>query len=160
MSSIAAVANLEHVPTKLLVCLGFGIDTYHGVCHANFLEAVAELTQSDHFLGAWSLLPRMPEVQKHRDAAEFTFAQMSHHPSIVSSSILDGIAGEFGNFHRTNRTEGSKLFINPLMGLYWGFQLEGVAKRNLYLDQIQTTNTRREISRIIDAFRSEIQIKP
>jgi hypothetical protein len=85
---------------------------------------------------------------------------MSHHSSIVSSSILDGIAGEFGNFHRTNRTEGSKLFINPLMGLYWGFQLEGVAKRNLYLDRIQTTNTRREISRIIDAFRSEIQIKP
>jgi hypothetical protein len=130
-ASMAAVMNLEDVPSKLLVCLGFGVDTYHGVCHANFLEAVAALTQVQSFLGAWSLLPQMPEVQKYREAAEFSFAQMAHHPSIVSSSIIDGIYGEYGNFHRTNRTEGSKLFINPLMGLYWGFHLEGVAKRNL-----------------------------
>jgi hypothetical protein len=127
-ASIAAVMNLEGVPTKLLACLGFGVDTYHGVCHANFLEAVAVLTQNQSFLGAWSLLPQMPEVQKYREATEFTFEQMSHHPSIVSSSIIDGIAGEFGDFHRTMRTEGSKLFINPLMGLYWGFQLVGCGK--------------------------------
>jgi hypothetical protein len=160
-ASIAAVTNLEHVPTKLLACLEFGVDTYHGVCHANFLEAVAELTQSQSFLGAWSLLPQMPEVQKYREASEFTFAHMAHHPSIVSSSILDGIAGEFGNFHRTDRTEGSKLFINPLMGLYWGFQLGGIAKRNLYLDRLQTTQTRHEISREIILFRSMLKhIKP
>jgi hypothetical protein len=160
-ASIAAVMNLENVPTKLLACLGFGMDKYHGVCHANFLEATAALTQSNHFLGAWSLLPQMPEVHKYREAAEFTFTQMAHHPSIVSSSIIDGIAGEFGNFHRTNRTEGSELFINPLMGLYWGFELAGVAKRNLYLDRIQNTLTRREISREIILFRSELkEIKP
>jgi hypothetical protein len=160
-ASIAAAMNLEHVPNKLLVSLGFGVDTYHGVCHANFLEAVAALTQSQDFLGAWSLLPQMPEVQRYREAAEFTFEQMSHHPSIVSSSIIDGIAGEFGNFHRTKRTEGSKLFINPLMGLYWGFELAGVAKRNLYLDRIQNTRTKQEISREIILFRSNLKhIKP
>jgi hypothetical protein len=160
-ASIAATMNVEGVPTKLLACLGFGVDTYHGVCHAIFLEAVAALTQNQSFLGAWSLLPQMPEVQKYREAAEFTFEQMSHHPSIVSSSIIDGIAGEFGDFHRTKRTEGSKLFINPLMGLYWGFQLEGVAKRNLYLDRIQNTRTKHEISREILLFRSDLkQIKP
>ncbi len=160
-ASIAAVINLEDVPTKLLACLGFGVDTYHGVCHANFLEAVAALTQTRDFLGAWSLMPQMIEVQKYREAAEFTFEQMAHHPSIVSNSILDGIAGEFGDFHRTGRTEGSKLFINPLMGLYWGFQLEGVAKRNLYLDRIQNTRTKYEISREIIMFRSDLKhIKP
>jgi hypothetical protein len=156
-ASIAAAMNLEQVPTKLLVSLGFGVDTYHGVCHANFLESVAALTQSNDFLGAWSLLPAMPEVGRYREAAEFVFEQMSHHPSIVSSSIIDGIYGEFGNFHRTNRTEGSKLFINPLMGLYWSFQLEGVAKRNLYLDQIQNTRSRHEISREIILFRSNLK---
>jgi hypothetical protein len=72
-ASIAVIANLEHVPTKLLVCLGFGVDTYHGVCHANFLEAVAALTQSNDFLGAWSLLPQMSDVQKYREASEYTF---------------------------------------------------------------------------------------
>ena len=160
-ASIAAVSSLEGIKTKLLVSLGFGVNTYHGVCHADFLEAVAALTQTNHFLGAWSLLPNMPEVQKYREAAEYTFSQMSHHPSIVSSSIIDGIFGEFGDYHRTTRTQGSKLFINPLMGLYWGFQLEGVAKRNLYLEQLKNTNSRREISRIIYAFRSNLkQIRP
>ena len=160
-ASIAAVWSLEHVKTKLLVSLGFGVDTYHGVCHAHFLEAVADLTKQDMFLGAWSLLPSMPEVKRYREAAEYTFSQMSHHPSIVSSSIIDGIYGEFGDFHRTARTEGSNLFINPLMGLYWGFHLEGVAKRNLYLDRIMNTNSKREISREIIVFRSGLkEIKP
>lgn len=160
-ASIAAVMNIEDVPIKLLACLGFGVDSYHGVCHAYFLEAVAALTQSQDFLGAWSLLPQMPEVRLYREAAEFTFGQMAHHPSIVSSSILDGIAGEFGNFHRTSRTNASELFINPLMGLYWGFQLAGVATRNLYLNRIQKMQTKHEITREIMMFRSNLkQIKP
>jgi hypothetical protein len=142
----------------LLLSLGFGVDTFHGVCHAQFLEAVAALTKTNDFLGAWSLLPNMPEVQKYREAAEFTFEQMSHNPSIVSSSIIDAIYGEFGDYHGTTRTEGSKLFINPLMGLYWGIQLEGIAKRNLYLEQLKNTNSRREISRIIYSFRSDLKL--
>jgi hypothetical protein len=34
IASIAAVDQLD-VATKLLVCLGFGVDTFHGVCHAH-----------------------------------------------------------------------------------------------------------------------------
>jgi len=55
MSSIAAVDDLE-VERKYLVCLGFGVDSFHGVCHSHALEAVAELTQQGGFLGAFSLL--------------------------------------------------------------------------------------------------------
>lgn len=61
VTSIAAV-DLLNVPTKLLMCLGFGIDAYHGVCHAQFLEAVSALIQQEGFLGAWSLTADMPEV--------------------------------------------------------------------------------------------------
>jgi hypothetical protein len=38
MSSIAAVDVLE-VERKYLVCLGFGVDSFHGVCHSHALEA-------------------------------------------------------------------------------------------------------------------------
>lgn len=34
--SLAAVAALD-VPTRVVTCVGFGIDAYHGVCHANWL---------------------------------------------------------------------------------------------------------------------------
>src|ERR1700722_12408298 len=43
IASIAAVDELD-VKNKFLVCLGFGVDSFHGVCHAHALEAVAELT--------------------------------------------------------------------------------------------------------------------
>jgi hypothetical protein len=126
IASIAAVNQLD-IPRKLLVCLGFGIDTFHGICHAQFLEAVAEVTRAGGFMGVWSLLAEMPEVQRYRDASEYVFDRMSYHPSIVNGSILAAVAGEFGDHHATYRTEGSKLFINSLMGLYWAFRLDVVA---------------------------------
>ena len=46
--SIAAVDALS-VPQKYLVCLGFGVDSFHGVCHAHAFEAIAELTQQGGF---------------------------------------------------------------------------------------------------------------
>src|SRR6185437_2335991 len=50
IASLATVHQLQ-LDTKLLVCLGFGIDTFHGVCHAHFLEAVSELSRNGGFLG-------------------------------------------------------------------------------------------------------------
>lgn len=64
------------------------------------------------------------EVELYRQAAEFTFSRMPDHVSIVSSSILSAIAGEFGDCHATVRTDGSELWINPLMGMYWAFSAE------------------------------------
>ena len=49
--------------------------------------------------------------------------------------------GSSAIYHPTFRTQGSELFINPLMGLYWAFGLEQVARRCLYLDEIQGTET-------------------
>ena len=68
IASIAAVDEVD-VPGKYLVCLGFGVDAFHGVCHAHALEAVAELTQQGAFLGALSLTREMPDVRKYMEAA-------------------------------------------------------------------------------------------
>ncbi len=152
--SLYAASRLQNVATKLLVCVGFGVDTFHGVCHAQFLESVAALAREGAFLGAWSLLNDMPEVQAYRSAADYVHEKMFNHPSIVNSSVLSAAEGRFGNYHATYRTEGSELFINPLVSLYWAFQLDAVAGRNLYLDWIGETEDFAQVALEIMKFRT------
>ena len=153
IASIAAVDELT-LDRRMLVCLGFGIDRYHGVCHAHFLEGVAEVIQAGGYLGTFSLLEEMPEVQKYRAATEAVFEQMPHHISIVSSSILSALAGHYGDYHATPRTKNSKLWINPLMSLYWCFQLTPVAERIIYLDEMKETNDYLDVMYFIEAFQT------
>jgi hypothetical protein len=152
IASITAVHELD-VARKLLVCLGFGIDHYHGVCHAHFLEAVAELTRRGGYLGTVSLVADMAEVRRYREATETVFALMPHHVSIVSSSILSALAGLYGDYHATARTEGSQLWINPLMPIYWCFRLGPVAERILYRDAMLETRSYMDINDTINEFR-------
>lgn len=159
IASIAAVDEVE-VPRKALVCLGFGIDQYHGVCHAQFLEAVANLSQSGGLLGIFSLMEEMSPVQRYRAATEAVFKAMPHEVSIVSSSILSALAGHYGNYHATRRTSGSKLWINPLMTLYWCFRLTPVAQRILYLDEMKATTTYEEVRSVIRLFRQRTPARP
>lgn len=140
------------VDRKYLVCIGFGIDAFHGVCHAHFLENVAALIEEDAYLGAWSLTRESKEFCLYREACEFVTSRMPKQPSIVNGSIISAVNGWFGNRHVTKRTEGSELFINPLMALYWSFQLQNVARRNLYLDHVGNTSTYQELSLAIEAF--------
>ena len=140
MTSLAAVASVK-VPTRIVACVGFGIDTYHGVCHANWLENVAALSAEGAFLGAIALLERMPEVRLYVDAVNAAHMATARQPSIVNGSIVSAIEGHFGDYHRTPQTQSSKLFINPLMCLLWAFDLAGVARRNLYLERLENTET-------------------
>lgn len=159
VASLAAAYGVD-VPIRMVVSLGFGIDHFHGVCHTYFLEAVADLTKSGNFLGAWSLTAEMPEVQRYAEAALYTFRMMPSHPSIVSSSILSAVAGQFDDYHVTERTRDSTLFINPLMTLYWAFRLEAVAKRLHYPDELYLTQTIWEVGVLIRRFHDAAEKKP
>ncbi|HVF84840.1 MAG TPA: DUF1152 domain-containing protein [Abditibacteriaceae bacterium] len=159
MASIMAVHQLD-IPRKLLCCVGFGVDAFHGVCHAQFLEAVGDITRAGGFLGMWSLTREMPEVELFKSAAEQVFRKMPHHPSIVSSSILSAIEGHFGDYHSTHRTQSSRLFINALMTLMWCFQLDIVANRVLYKSAILQSQTKFDIQQEIELFRLKTRRKP
>jgi hypothetical protein len=152
MASLAAVDELD-VKLKLLVCLAFGVDYFHGVCHAHFLEAVAELIRQHGYLGMFSLLEDMSEVQKYRAATESVFKAMPKAMSIVSSSVLSALAGHYGDYHATKRTGDSELWINPLMPVYWCFKLAPVARRVMYLDAMKSTERYEDINRVIAEFR-------
>ena len=109
----------------------------------------------------FSLVEQMPEVKRFREAADAVFAAMPHHPSIVSSSVLSALAGEYGDYHATSRTAGSTLWINPLMPVYWTFRLEEVARRVLYLDEMKTTVGYGDVLRLVEAFRHRLEkIRP
>lgn len=156
-ASIAAVHALE-VPLKHLMCIGFGIDAFHGVRHSQVLEAIAELSSTGDYLGAWSLLREMPEVGQYREAVDYAFGGPSRQPSVVNASIVSALDGHFGDYHATARTHGSELFINPLMSLCWAFRLDAVARRNLYLAQIENTETNFELRLAIERFRESLPV--
>jgi len=153
MSSIAAVEALD-VPVKLLTSIGFGVDAFHGVCHAHVLEAVAALAKSGGFLGAFSLLREMDEFALYAQAMDAVTAAMPRYPSIVNTSIVSAVEGDYGDVHRTQRTQGSELWINPLMALYFTFDLHAIAERVLFLSALRQTETAFEIAAVIEAFRS------
>ena len=157
--SLAAVAALD-VPTRLLACIGFGIDAFHGVCHAHFLENVAALERDGHYLGAFSVPRASEEGAAFLDAVQHAAASTPKRPSIVNGSIAAAVRGEFGDVHFTKRTSSSELFINPLMGLYFTFDLEGVAARSLLVRIIRETETVFEVSALIEAVRERVSIRP
>lgn len=160
IASIAAAVSVTDVPRKLLCCIGFGVDYYHGVCHAQFLEGVAELTRAGAFYGVTSVLPGMEEVNLFQDALNYANERTPGRASIVGTSISAAVDGQFGDVHASARTEGNKLWINPLMALYWTFDLDAVARRVLYMDAIQDTETYQDLSHRIAAFRGGCRTKP
>lgn len=159
MASLAAVSKLD-MPVRLAACVGFGVDAHHGVCHAHFLENVATLARDGSYLGAFSLSAQSSEGAVYVDAVEHAKLHTPGRPSIVNGSICAAIRGEFGDVQFTDRTAHSELFVNPLMGLYFTFDLCGVAKRSLYLERLEGTERIFQVSAIIEAFRHEVAIRP
>lgn len=159
MTSLAAALAVE-APVKLVVCLGFGIDAFHGVSHAHFLENVSAVAVNGGYLGATSLLAEQDEGRAFLDLVAFAEGATPDRPSIVNTSIASAIEGRFGNWQRTVRTANSDLFINPLMSLYWAFDLAAVAAQNLYLHRLADTMSMRDVAYEIERFRHEVAVRP
>ena len=154
LTSVAAVHALD-LPCKLVASLGFGVDSFDGVCHAQVLEAVAQLQARGAFLGVLSLLPQHPEAKAFVEAVDDAAQAMPGSPSVVTNSIASAVESRFGNVHRTWRTEGNKLFISPLMSMYWCFELDAVARRCLYLKELQATVSYGDVDRVVETFRRQ-----
>jgi hypothetical protein len=156
MASLAAVNGLDEVAHRLVACLGFGVDAYHGVNHSLVLENLAALEREGAYLGAFSLSRAGAEGALYLDAVAHAQASTPDHPSIVHGSVAAATRGEFGNVRFTERTRRSELFVNPLMSLYFCVDAPGLARRNLYLDRLEQTHLTRQISSIIEEFRDDL----
>ena len=149
-TSIAALGSLDGVPTKLLACIGFGVDSFHGVSHGLFLENVAALEKMGGYLGSFSVPQASTEGSLYIEAYRAVAECMQ--PSIVCASITDAMQGHFGNHHSTERTGNSQLFINPLMCMYWCFQLSAVVQSIPYAEQLLATRSDVDVQAVIGKY--------
>ncbi|MFB7471205.1 DUF1152 domain-containing protein [Kitasatospora sp. NPDC056184] len=156
MASLAAVAGLTGIPERLVACLGFGIDAHHGVNHSLVLENLAALDRAGGYLGAFSVPRDSREGALYLDAVEHARAAFPEHPSIVQGSVAAALRGEFGDVRFTARTKDSRLFVNPLMTLYFGVTVEALAAEHRYLDRIERTVLMRQISSVIAEFQDSL----
>jgi hypothetical protein len=155
ITSLAAVTGLD-VPVKLVTCLGFGIDAYHGVNHVQVLENIAALDRDGGYLGALSVPGQSREAALYRSAVADAQTTTPDRPSIVNGQIAAATNGAFGDVQFTRRTSGSALFVNPLMAIYFTVDLDKLAARCLYLDRIENTIGRRQVIGRIQTFREEL----
>lgn len=97
-------------------------------------------------------LPDSPEVQGFVDLVGYANQRQPSHASIVANSIASAVVGEFGDHHATDRTAGSKLWITPLMSMYWAFDLQAVIDRHLYLEDLEATTSMFDVVSAITAW--------
>ena len=141
-TSLLAVSELTDVPIRLIACVGFGAE--EDIAYAHVLENIAALAQTGGFLGACALTREMEAYQMYEDAVLNVHDQPLQDASVINASIISAVQGHFGNYHLTKKTKGSRLWISPLMALYWFFDLQAVVERNLFLSQFQGTETFRD----------------
>lgn len=156
MASLGAVHGMPEIEHRLVACLGFGVDAYHGVNHSLVLENLAALERDGAYLGCFSLPRDSREGALYLDAEAHARAHTPTHPSIVNGSIAAAVRGDFGDVQFTERTQGSELFVNPLMAVYFAVDAVGLARRNLYLDRLEQTQLTRQISSAIEEFRESL----
>jgi hypothetical protein len=159
MTSLAAVAKLDAVES-FVVSIGFGVDTYHGVCHAHVLENIAAIERDGGYLGAFAVTAAMPEGRAYSSAVNYAHSRTPGRTSIVNGSIAAAIEGKFGNVRFSERTAQSELFINPLMAIYFAFDLPAVAKQSLYLHLLEDTESTFDVGARIRAFRHTVEPRP
>jgi hypothetical protein len=138
-SSLAAVEELEEVPLRMVGCLGFGAE--EDVTYAQVFENIAALAQAEGFLGSCSLARQMEAYQLYEDAVLYVHNQPLQPPSVINASVISAVQGNFGDFHLTEKTRGSRLWISPLMPIYWFFDFQAVVERNLFLADIRGADT-------------------
>lgn len=155
--SMAAIADLSPSITRILACIGFGAE--REITHTHILENIADLTQRGAFLGACALTKTMTEYQAYEHAVMTVHQQPFQDPSVINASIISAVRGEYGNYHLTEKTQGSRLWISPLMSLYWFFDFPTVAAQNAVLPVMHDTISFQDAIRVSLAARRRLSLR-
>jgi hypothetical protein len=135
--SLLAVDELKTLRARFVTCLGLGCEPEVGYAH--LFENIADLTKLGAFKGNCALTKEMEGYQQFEEAVMYVFDQQPDYSSVIGSSVISAVRGEYGNYHLTKRTHGSQLRISPLMPIYWCFDAAPLARRNLLLPQLRLT---------------------
>jgi hypothetical protein len=155
--SLAAADMLDDVPVRILASIGMGIE---GDVSCNcILENIAALTEAGGFLECSSLLHGSEPFRLYEEAMLYAHQQAGQQPSVINASIISAARGQFGDYHMTERTRGSELWISPLMSLYWYFDLPTVAARNHFVEPLKQTRTAGEAFGVIYEAREQMSLR-
>ena len=150
--TLLTVSLLEG-PSKFLVTTAFSAERLDNISHAQVLARMADLTRAGAMLGVSTLLASEDSGKLFVEAAEYILAnQTGMHQSVVVSSLLSALRGEFGEQVVNPYTQNTPPWISPLMCLYWFFDLPEVARQNLYLPRLRTTETFFEAAECLHEF--------
>jgi len=120
----------------------------------------ARLIRENGFLGSFSISAGRPESDAFLDLVDFANRRQPLHQSIVCNSIASALRGEFGNYHATNWTRDSDLFINPLMAQYWTFDAPRLVAGMAYAEELTETERLEDARLVIERRRTMLDIRP
>jgi hypothetical protein len=80
-------------------------------------------------------------------------------PSIINASIISAVRGHHGDYHLTQKRKGSRLWISPLMPVYWFFDFAAVVERNLFLAEIMETDSFMEAAKAYFQWRQQALVR-
>jgi hypothetical protein len=155
--SMAALAALPSNITQILACIGFGAE--REITHSHILENMADLARQGAFWGACALTNAMAEYRAYDDAVTSVHQQPFQDPSVINASIISAVRGEYGNYHLTEKTHGSRLWISPLMTLYWFFDFAVVAAQHAILPALMDSVSFQDAIRAVLAVRRTLSIR-
>jgi hypothetical protein len=152
LASLAAVHELSG-PTTFLACVGLGAELRDGICHAQVLERIAELTRAGAYLGTGALVSGMPAGASYREALAYVLEnqgeQRQSHIHGVIAAAMDGQSG----------AQGPHVWLSPLLPLYWWFSLPEVARTHLFLPALRDTDEIFEVTARIEGLRKGIRVR-
>ena len=137
--SLLAVNEQANLKYRGVGCVSFGSE--RDLSYGHILENIANLTKKGGFKGSCSLVKEMESYKEFESAVLFVQAKPYQDPSVINSSLISAVQGEYGNYHLTTKTRGRQLWISPLMPIYWFFDFEKLVNENLYLNQLQYTTS-------------------
>ena len=143
--SLIAVEDLD-IPVKMLVSIGFGTEVEEGVCHYSALENIAGIIKDGGFYGSCSLTATTDGFAEYEAACRHAWEGENRSKSHISTRIIPAAHGEFGDF-RMYEDKRTRVFISPLMSIYWFFDANVVTKRNLAAESMRGTITKDEARR-------------
>jgi len=139
--TLAAVSLLD-VPMKALVSTAFGAERLDRISHAQALARMSDLIRAGGFWGTEAVAPGIPEGDALASCIAYILENQSGmHQSVVCGSLLAALQGKFGDQPVSTTTQNTPPWISPLMLLYWWFDLDEVARQNLYLSRLLPTRT-------------------
>lgn len=141
--TLTAVNGISGVK-KYFCSLGFGTETDEGLNHYRALENMSLLMKQSGFLGSCALSKEMPSFQKYKSVI-LEGIKAGTYPSHIHTKIIAAVQGDFGDsslFYDSRLSYSTgEMFLNPLMSLYWFFDLEKVISNNKFSSMLEYSNT-------------------